>query len=222
MEFDILEAILWDGGYQRLEKHLQRMAASAAYFGYRYDVAEIHRVLTQLRSSLESGQQYKVRLLLKRTGHCVGEALQLQQPEPVAELGVVFSSERTNSQNPMYYRKTTERALYNRASRFAQERGYADVIFLNEKREVTEGATNNIFIARAGSLLTPPLSCGLLNGIYRQSLLENNRQAREETLLPSDLLKAEKIYICNAIRGLRRVKLIQHERYYDMPDLSTQ
>jgi branched-subunit amino acid aminotransferase/4-amino-4-deoxychorismate lyase len=29
VEFDILEAILWDGRYQRLEKHLQRMADSA-------------------------------------------------------------------------------------------------------------------------------------------------------------------------------------------------
>jgi para-aminobenzoate synthetase/4-amino-4-deoxychorismate lyase len=107
----------------------------------------------------------------------------------------------------MYYHKTTDRALYDRASRFAQEHGYADVIFLNEKGEVTEGATNNLFIERDGFLLTPPLCCGLLGGIYRQSLLEKNQQAREETLFLEDLLKAEKIYLCNAIRGLRSVKL---------------
>lgn len=207
MEFDILEAILWDGWYQRLEKHLQRMADSAAYFGYRYDSADIYRVLAQLSAPFVPSQQYKVRLKLKRTGHCSGEALQLRRQEPAAELGVVLGSERTNSRNRMYYHKTTDRAFYDRASRFAQEYGYADVIFLNEKGEVTEGATNNLFIERAGSLLTPPLCCGLLNGIYRQSLLEESHRAREEKLFLDDLLKAEKIYICNAIRGLRPVKL---------------
>ncbi len=207
VEFDILEAILWDGCYQRLEKHLQRMAASAAYFGYRYNSADIYRVLAQLSATFVPGQQYKVRLSLKRTGHCFGETLQLQPQEPAAELCVVLASERTNSQDRMYYHKTTDRALYDRASRFAQECGYADAIFLNVKGEVTEGATNNVFIEHAGSLLTPPLCCGLLNGIYRQSLLEKNLRAREEKLFLDDLLQAEKLYICNAIRGLRPVKL---------------
>jgi para-aminobenzoate synthetase/4-amino-4-deoxychorismate lyase len=207
VEFDILEAILWDGCYQRLEKHLQRMADSAAYFGYPYDATSIHHLLTQLSTTFVPGQRYKVRLLLKQTGYCSGEALQIHQPEPTTELYVVLSPEQINSHNSMYYHKTTDRALYNQASHFAQEHGYADVIFLNEKGEVTEGATNNLFIERAGLLLTPPLHCGLLNGIYRQSLLENNPQAREETLFLDDLLKAEKIYLCNSIRGLRLVKL---------------
>jgi para-aminobenzoate synthetase / 4-amino-4-deoxychorismate lyase len=207
VEFDILEAILWNGCYQHLEKHLQRMADSAAYFGYRYDLANIRRILAQLSAPFVAGQQYKVRLSLKYTGYCSGEALQLHQQEPATDLQVVLSSERTNSHNRMYYHKTTDRALYDRASRFAQERGYADVIFLNEKGEVTEGATNNLFIERDDFLLTPPLCCGLLGGIYRQSLLEKNQRAREETLFLADLLKAEQIYLCNAIRGLRPVKL---------------
>lgn len=205
-EFDILEALLWDGCYQRLEKHLQRMADSATYFGYRYDAATIHHLLAQLSAPFVPGQRYKVRLSLKHTGHCSGEALQLHEQEPAPELYVVLGSEQTNSQNRMYYHKTTDRALYDRGSRFAQERGYADVIFLNEKGEVTEGATNNLFIERAGFLLTPPLCCGLLGGIYRQSLLETNPRAREARLFLEDLLTAEKIYLCNAIRGLRPVK----------------
>jgi para-aminobenzoate synthetase / 4-amino-4-deoxychorismate lyase len=205
-EFDILEAILWDGQYQRLEKHLQRMSASAAYFGYRYDSANIYHVLAQLSATFVPGQQYKVRLKLKHTGQCSGEALEIQQQKPATELCVVLSSKRTHSHNHMYYHKTTDRSLFDQASRFAQKHGYADVIFLNEKGEVTEGATNNIFIERAGYLLTPPLNSGLLNGIYRQSLLEQDHRAKEEKLFLNDLLNAEKIYLCNAIRGLRQVK----------------
>jgi para-aminobenzoate synthetase/4-amino-4-deoxychorismate lyase len=207
IEFDILEAILWDNGYQRLDKHLQRIADSANYFQYPYDQASVHSILTQLSANLVAGQKYKVRLKLSRTGQWYSEAIQIQEVGPVSEQIVVLSSERTDSQNRMYYHKTTDRALYDRASRFAQENGYADVIFLNEKGEVTEGATNNIFIERNGSLLTPSLSCGLLNGIYRQHILEKDHRAREVVLYLNDLLKAEKIYICNAIRGLCQVKL---------------
>lgn len=209
LEFDILEAILWDSGYQHLAKHLQRMAASAAYFDYPFASADIQRILAQLSATFVPDQRYKVRLKLQRTGQCSGEALQLVQSAPNTELYIVLSSERTHSQDRMLYHKTTARALYDQASRFAQENGYADVTFLNEKGEVTEGATNTIFIERDGTLLTPPLSCGLLNGVYRQSILENNLQAREEKLVLDDLLKAEKIYICNSIRGLRQVKIIR-------------
>jgi para-aminobenzoate synthetase/4-amino-4-deoxychorismate lyase len=207
VEFDILEAILWDNGYQHLESHLQRLADSAYYFQYPYDRASVEKILMQLSASLVAGQRYKVRLKLSRTGRWESEAIQIQEAQSVPKRIIVLGSERTDSQDRMYYHKTTDRALYDRASRFAQENGYADVIFLNEKGEVTEGATNNIFIERGGSLLTPSLHCGLLNGIYRQWMLEENHQAREVVLYLNDLLEAEKIYICNAIRGLREVKL---------------
>lgn len=206
-EFDILEAILWDNGYQRLDKHLQRIADSANYFQYAYDPTSIHSVLTQLSTNLIAGHKYKIRLKLSRTGQWYSEAIQIQEAQPVPEQIVVLSSEHTDSHNRMYYHKTTHRTLYDRASRFALENSYADIIFLNEKGEVTEGATNNIFIERNGSLLTPSLHSGLLNGVYRQYLLEVNPRAQEAVLHLDDLLEAEKIYICNAIRGLRQVKL---------------
>lgn len=206
VEFDLLEAILWDNGYQHLDKHLRRIADSANYFQYPYDQTSIYRVLTQLSAKLVAGHRHKVRLKLNRTGQWYSEAIKIPETPLVPKQTVVLSSERTDSQNRMYYHKTTCRALYDRASQFAQENGYADVIFLNEKGEVTEGATNNIFIERDASLLTPPLHCGLLNGIYRQYLLEANPRAQEVVLHLNDLLEAEKIYLCNAIRGLRQVK----------------
>lgn len=207
LEFDILEAILWDNGYHHLDKHLQRIADSANYFQYPYDQASIHHVLTQLSATLVVGHKYKVRLKLNRTGQWYNEAIEIPETPLAPEQIVVLSSKRTDSQNRMFYHKTTHRALYDQASRFALENDYADMIFLNEKGEVTEGATNNIFIERDAALLTPPLHCGLLNGIYRQYILEANPRTQEVVLHLNDLLEAEKIYICNAIRGLRQVKL---------------
>jgi para-aminobenzoate synthetase / 4-amino-4-deoxychorismate lyase len=206
VEFDILEAILWNNGYQHLDKHLRRIADSAYYFQYPYDQTSLQRLLAQLSANLVTDHRYKVRLKLNRTGQWHSEAIEIPGAPSISEQIVVLSSERTDSQDRMYYHKTTHRPLYDRASRFAREHGYADVLFLNEKGEVTEGATNNIFIECDNALLTPPLSCGLLNGIYRQHILETNSHAREAMLHLEDLLGAEKIYICNAVRGLRQVR----------------
>jgi para-aminobenzoate synthetase / 4-amino-4-deoxychorismate lyase len=207
LEFDIIEAILWDGDYRRLEQHLMRMAASARYFGYPWDRTRIHEELSRQSEHMSPGRSYKVRLLLKRGGELACESILIQRPgeeEPV----VILSNKQIASQDRMYFHKTTYRPLYKRALRFAQEHGYADVLFCNEKGEVTEGAVSNIFIERTGRLLTPPVHCGLLPGIYRQYLLEEHPQAQEAVLCLNDLLTAEKVYLCNAIRGLRQVKVV--------------
>jgi para-aminobenzoate synthetase / 4-amino-4-deoxychorismate lyase len=217
--FDILETILWDSNYHHLEKHLQRMAASARYFGYPWDEERIrtHLITTGphlttvgagLAPALQEGR-YKVRLQLNRQGELHCESHLIQKTAADEQLVAALSAERTDSRDRMYFHKTTYRPLYERAQRFAQEHGYADVIFFNEKGEVTEGAISNIFIERGGKLLTPPVECGLLAGIYRQCMLEERPNAQEAVLLLDDLLSAEKVFICNAIRGLREVRVVR-------------
>ena len=78
---------------------------------------------------------------------------------------------------------------------------------MNERQEITEGAISNIFIQRGHRLLTPPVHCGLLNGIYREHLLETRPDISEAILPVEDILEAEHVYISNAIRGLREVTL---------------
>jgi para-aminobenzoate synthetase/4-amino-4-deoxychorismate lyase len=50
------------------------------------------------------------------------------------------------------------------------QKGLMDVIFMNERQEVTEGAISNVIIERNGRFVTPPVTCGLLNGVYRRHL----------------------------------------------------
>jgi len=75
------------------------------------------------------------------------------------------------------------------------------------KNQITEGAISNVFIRKGAKLLTPPVECGLLNGVYRQYILETNKDALEEILYLDDLLNADEIFICNAIRGMRKCEL---------------
>lgn len=85
----------------------------------------------------------------------------------------------------------------------SQRQGNTDIVFRNEKNEVTEGAISNLFIEREGMLYTPPIGCGLLPGVFRRHILETRTNAAERVLFKEDLRQADAIYLCNAIRGLR-------------------
>ena len=86
-------------------------------------------------------------------------------------------------------------------------RGYADVLFLNQQGEVTEGAISNVFIEMDGKWLTPPVGCGLLAGVYRRHLLETLANVEERVLYPEDLRRADAVYVSNAVRGLRKAEI---------------
>ncbi|GHO45885.1 aminodeoxychorismate synthase component I [Ktedonospora formicarum] len=210
--FAILEAILWDGHYYHLAKHLKRMQTSAHYFGYPWDINNVRALLQKQCDTMKTGHAYKVRLQLERSGMVTCESLEIQ-PQQEGLLKVVVSPQRTNSHDRMYFHKTTYRPLYEHAFQIAQQHGYVDVLFLNEQGEVTEGAISNIFLERDGKMLTPPITCGLLPGIARQYLLEAHPNAQEAILTLDDLLRAKEVYICNAIRGLRRVQVVTDQQY---------
>ncbi len=87
----------------------------------------------------------------------------------------------------MYFHKTTHRPLYAAALQAATAAGYDEVLFLNQRGEVTEAAIHNIFIEKSGCLITPRVDCGLLPGVYRRHILETNPSAKEEILNPRRL-----------------------------------
>jgi para-aminobenzoate synthetase/4-amino-4-deoxychorismate lyase len=133
--------------------------------------------------------------------------------EPVsAPLGRVrIAPQRTDPDDPMLYHKTTHRPLYAQAFADALRDGFDDVLFLNLRGEVTEGAISNLFIEKDGRWFTPPIECGLLAGVYRRHLLETRPDIQERALHEEDLRTAAAIYLCNAVRGLRRVEISWQE-----------
>jgi para-aminobenzoate synthetase/4-amino-4-deoxychorismate lyase len=208
-DFALLETILWSRRYQLLGTHLQRMADSAAYFAYPLDRQHIMATLRQRATTFVPGQRYKVRLTLDRTGALQCESTCLEQAPTPGVATVALCGERTDSQDRFLYHKTTQRARYDRVYQRSRLAGHADTLFLNEREEVTEGAISNLFVKRGEWWLTPPLHCGLLNGVYRQHVLHTRPDTREAVLHLQDLHEAEAIAICNAIRGWQRVALHQ-------------
>ena len=68
--------------------------------------------------------------------------------------------------------KTTSYGENVVAYAYAKERGSGEAIFANTRGELCEGTGSNIFIVRAGELLTPPLAAGCLAGVTRALVLE--------------------------------------------------
>ncbi|MFZ1086662.1 MAG: aminodeoxychorismate synthase component I [Terracidiphilus sp.] len=204
--FQLLESILWNNGYSFLPLHMERMESSAAYFGFNFDRASILEALEDVARQLSSGTRTKVRILLERFGAVKVTHTPVQ--EQTGPGTVTISSIRVSSSDRLLRHKTTRRQLYDEQYQQACRLGYDEVLFLNERNEVTEGSISNVFIEKDGQWLTPPVECGLLPGIFRRHLLETMPAATERRLQLEDLASADAVYICNAVRGCRRVTVV--------------
>lgn len=206
LHFELIETMLWDGGFFLLELHLARLAESAAYFDFRLGSKRVRDELESFSAELAAGTKHRVRLLVARSGATSVTSAPLAESGCTASL--VVSAERTNPADVFLRHKTTHRALYDRALGEARAGGCDDALFLNHRGEVTEGAIHNVMIAKDGELLTPALECGVLPGVYRSHLLATHRRLREAVLTLSDIQDADHVYIFNSVRGLRRVTRI--------------
>lgn len=211
-----------------LTAHLERLVSSAAYFDiplHKQQVEELIRTHLTAETGVASRHyNLRVKLMVGLEGQMTVSSVEMKNPQmtqtptgaPTAASGttpvvlkVALSSQRQQSDDPLLFHKTTNRTVYDQGHQKALAHGYADLIYLNERDEITEGCISNIFIQQSPDnslLLTPALTCGLLPGILRRHYLETGK-AKEAVLMLDDLLSAHAIFIGNRLRGLRQVEL---------------
>jgi para-aminobenzoate synthetase/4-amino-4-deoxychorismate lyase len=201
-----------DGKLPRLERHIARLQNSARYFDFAFDARRIREALSDHCNALGAGHgRRRIRLLLDQAGAVSVTSLPLAPPS-AQEGKVCFAAERVLSSDPFLFHKTTRRGLYDRAIAKAHSVGFDDMLFFNERDELTEGAISSVFVVRGGKWFTPPLTAGLLPGVLREELLEASLPGiTERTIRRADVLSADALYIGNSLRGLRRVSLLQTE-----------
>lgn len=205
--FELVETIGWAGDFFLLDLHLERMEASADYFGFRFQQERVREQLYQFAEGLQAGLRHRVRLSLERSG-----ALSITSEPLVAgrnSASLLVTTERTNSSDAFLRHKTTRRSLYDRALADARARGFDDALFLNEREEVTECAIHNVMIAKGGKWVTPPIECGLLPGVYRRYMLAAHPEIEEGVVTLDDVLSADRILIFNSVRGLRLARICE-------------
>ncbi len=88
----------------------------------------------------------------------------------------------------------------------AAREGFDEVVMLNERGEVAECTSANIFAVKSEKILTPPLNSGCLEGVTRGILMEIAPEAGvsvvEQALRPEDLYSADEVFISSTNRNL--------------------
>jgi 4-amino-4-deoxychorismate lyase len=211
-DFGLIETLLWtpSDGFWLVEGHFARMAASATALGIAFAPEGFAAALAQA-SAGEQTEALRVRLVLKRGGGFEVSATPFGADPPEKIWRVAVALTKRDSRDALLRHKTTRRAHYEDALAAC---GADEVIFLNERGEVCEGARTNLFVERGGVLLTPPVSSGLLPGVFRAKLLEE-RRAREAVLRLADL--DGRFFIGNALRGLLPAQLVSSASGFPMP-----
>lgn len=119
---------------------------------------------------------------------------------------LLLGVQKLNSKNDALFHKSSLRKLYESQSYLYKRNLCYDIAFFNEKEELCEGSRSNLILKKGSEFFTPSLKSGLLNGIYRQFLLQR-KLIKEKKLYRKDLFEAEEIYCINSVRGLKKVKL---------------
>ena len=199
--FSLLETLcLQDGNLQHGSSHMARMARAAKHFGFVWDEAGVQAVLQQLQVSRPQGS-YRVRLLLDPQGHMQAEVFALTAtPARVmlhrAQRPILQALDPAESEFVQF--KTTHRAHYDAFA--PSDPSVFDSLLWNEREEVTECTRGNIAVLLQGQWLTPPLACGLLDGVGRAQALADGR-LQEAVIRLADLPAAQGFAFINSLRG---------------------
>jgi branched-chain amino acid aminotransferase len=88
----------------------------------------------------------------------------------------------------------------------ARARGADDALMLNDRGEVTEGSTSNVYLVSRGQVATPALDAGILRGTTRTRILDlcarRGLPAAETRVLPADVLAADEAFLSSSVRGV--------------------
>ena len=175
-----------------LDQHLTRLRESSRYFAYPYDEPKLLKELQGELAHLESNLDYRCRIALQKNGafHLVITEL---TDLPASYLQAQLTEQKLDLATPFTYFKTSQRDHLNQSDH--------EQIFHLPDGTLLETMIGNLVLEIEGQLYTPPAHLPLLDGIYRRHLLET-QQVEEKLLTLNDLKNADRIYACNALRGL--------------------
>jgi para-aminobenzoate synthetase/4-amino-4-deoxychorismate lyase len=200
VDFELFESMLIeDGEIFLLERHLERLKNSAAFFGFEFDFGSYE---ARLRETLVSNPLLaaKLKLTLRKDGRITTETSPILDSETPQRL--TLATTPVNSSDTFLFHKTTNRDYP------------PNLIFWNERNEVTESGIANLVVKIDGQLVTPPVSCGLLPGTFRGHLIDKG-EIKERVVTVEELQNAKEFFLINSVRKWMKAELVVEQ------DLST-
>jgi len=218
-----------------LEKHLERMQEGARFLRIPFPKnLDFYDLIQELREKNRIQGEASVKICLTRGKH--QDSLSLYPPSspttvvmvhpypgrtPAAwEKGLSVTLEREIFQNDssiLCRLKSMNYLLYLLVRTRAEEKGFEEAILTNRANEICECTTSNLFVYRQGRLETPEVSCGLLPGILRQTIMEclarEGRPVSEVRLTREDLHTCEEIFVTNSMVEIFPVGRVDQDPY---------
>ena len=116
--------------------------------------------------------------------------------------------------------KLTSSVFFVLAGIYKTEKKLDECIILNEKGNMVEALSSNLFLVKENNIYTPPLSSGCLNGIMRSKIIDiakslNYTVSDKAPLNSKDLIAADEVFLTNAISGIKWVLAFKQRRYYN-------
>lgn len=210
--FETMLAI--NGVIQHWEKHHKRLQDAVARLGLcdlqAFDLPAIGRELCE-KNVCENGRA-RLRLTAtagegalaeKRPGSAAMVWLSAQALTPTpTSCKVVTLPWTRNQRSVLMGLKTISYAENLVALQWARAQGADEGIFFNNRDELCEACTANVFVRLDGEWRTPPLDSGCLPGVMREVILERNPNILEAVITREQLARAEALCLSSAIRGV--------------------
>lgn len=202
--FKLVESMLLENcSVRNLNEHLERLKSSADKLLFKCDINSIEiKINNFLKNNSSNNQKLKLRLELDYSGNLLIETNIIHKSEKI--LNIMLLNKPIDTVHPLFKHKTTShlvRGIYSELDIKYKPKNVDEILFMNENHEITEARFYNVIVELNNKLVTPPVKCGLLNGVYRQKMIRD-KLLTEQIIYKETLDKATKVYLCNDVRGL--------------------
>ncbi|HVL93907.1 MAG TPA: aminotransferase class IV [Acidimicrobiales bacterium] len=197
-----------------VDRHLERLAASAAAMGLAVPPAAVVREALAAVVAANGAEDGALRVTVTSGPGPMGSGrggggptlVVTTSPLPAwpAAAAVAVAPWPRNERAALAAVKTTSYAENVVALAWARERGAEEALFVNLAGLLCEGTGSNLFVVVAGRLLTPPLSAGCLAGVTRAVVLESIG-AIEGDLTVDDLVTADEAFLTSSTREVQAI-----------------
>lgn len=232
----IFESIrLWEGQMPLFHLHFRRLMESAQIIKLKLpkqqDEDFFKQEILKLAEAKGVGRNARIRLCLYRkdggayepvssTAEFLIEAEGKKEKlfEPGEEgLTIDLYSEMEKPATRLSNIKSCNALVYVLAALYRKEHKLDDCLLINNKGRVIEAIESNIFLVEEGTVVTPPLAEGCVDGVMRAYVMQLMEQegiaVHESPIVLEQLFSAREIFFTNAIRGIRSVRRYKSREY---------
>ena len=215
---------IYDGVPFEFDRHWRRMESDAArvHIPWALDREEVRRQIGELAAANRAENSVARMCVVRNTGG-FWEGTGIERAADLivltadvkawgASVRLAVARQARHAASPFAGAKVLSWAYNLTLVEQAQQAGQDEVILLNERDEVAEATSANIFAVVDGRACTPPLASGCLPGVTRSVLLEEVGGIEERTLRLEDLYRAEEVFLTSTTRELLPVAEIDGRR----------